>query len=640
MCGIVGYVGPREAAGVLLDGLSRLEYRGYDSAGLAVAHRRKVTVRRTAGRVEDLRTLLGDAPPPGRSGVAHTRWATHGEPSEANAHPHTDASGRVAIVHNGIVENAEALRAALTARGVVLRSDTDSEALAHLVAEALAGGAATLADAVRTALAGVEGTYGLAVLDARTPDEIVVARNGSPIVLGIGDGEMVVASDLAAVVRHTRKVVFLDDGEIVTVRADGIEGSTRISPTTVDTGSEDYALGDLLGQEVRVAAEQPDALRRAQAGGGRVGGGQRCRGRAEDHQCRHQGGGPQAARDCRSAHRRRSDHPHPVRRQAGAPQSQLQARAGQRRHHQRHREQPRCTSAVQAEPVHQHHAAGVLYRAQGAAHAQRDQRLAAAQEARLAWLGGSGWRCGAVACGPAARQREAGAEARQRQQRQRCQGRQRHQRSGGAKAQQAGEILRHAQPRKAAEPCARVGERRRGRLHQRYHAAGAQAMQQPGDEQAGQHPGRVQAVRRCQHHRAEHPMRHHQAGECQAQRLQCAVAVAGPAPQRCAQGERRGAGGDDQTERTEAEARGLDQHRHQADEHRLREAEAGPGGGQRKVARALRRAAVHGWCSPAGGILLLTIIMQSILICINGGFPCLVESAAKSFPYVLRHVPA
>jgi glucosamine--fructose-6-phosphate aminotransferase (isomerizing) len=266
MCGIVGYVGPREAAGVLLDGLSRLEYRGYDSAGLAVAHRRKVTVRRTAGRVEDLRTLLGDAPPPGRSGVAHTRWATHGEPSEANAHPHTDASGRVAIVHNGIVENAEALRAALTAHGVVLRSDTDSEALAHLVAEALDGGAATLADAVRTALAGVEGTYGLAVLDARTPDEIVVARNGSPIVLGIGDGEMVVASDLAAVVRHTQKVVFLDDGEIVTVRADGVEGSTRISPTTVDTGSEDYALGghpDFLAKEI---AEQPDALRRALAG--------------------------------------------------------------------------------------------------------------------------------------------------------------------------------------------------------------------------------------------------------------------------------------------------------------------------------------------------------------------------------------
>lgn len=266
MCGIVGYVGPREAAGVLLDGLSRLEYRGYDSAGLAVAHRRKVTVRRTAGRVEDLRTLLGDTSPPGRSGVAHTRWATHGEPSEANAHPHTDASGRVAIVHNGIVENADALSAALTARGVVLRSDTDSEALAHLVAEALDGGAATLADAVRTALAGVEGTYGLAVLDARTPDEIVVARNGSPIVLGIGDGEMVVASDLAAVVRHTRKVVFLDDGEIVTVRADGVEGSTRISPTTVDTGSEDYALGghpDFLAKEI---AEQPDALRRALAG--------------------------------------------------------------------------------------------------------------------------------------------------------------------------------------------------------------------------------------------------------------------------------------------------------------------------------------------------------------------------------------
>lgn len=266
MCGIVGYVGPREAAGVLVDGLARLEYRGYDSAGLAVVHRKRVTVRRTAGRVDDLRAQLGAQPPRGRTGIAHTRWATHGEPSEVNAHPHTDASGRIAVVHNGIIENADAVRAGLVARGLRPVSETDTEVLAHLVAEALDAGAATLADAVRTALAQVEGTYGLAVVDARAPEEIVVARNGSPIVLGIGDGEMVVASDLAAVVRHTRQVVFLDDGELVTVRADGVEGSTRIPPTTVDTDSEDYALGghpDFLAKEI---AEQPDAVRRALAG--------------------------------------------------------------------------------------------------------------------------------------------------------------------------------------------------------------------------------------------------------------------------------------------------------------------------------------------------------------------------------------
>ncbi|OLL76922.1 Glucosamine--fructose-6-phosphate aminotransferase [isomerizing] [Pseudonocardia sp. Ae168_Ps1] len=266
MCGIVGYVGPREAAAVLLDGLARLEYRGYDSAGLAVVHRRRVTVRRTAGRVDDLRDVLGDEPPRGRTGIAHTRWATHGEPSEGNAHPHTDASGRIAVVHNGIIENADGLRTGLVARGVRPVSDTDTEVLPHLIAEAFDAGAPTLADAVRTALAPVEGTYGLAVVDAHRPEEIVVARNGSPIVLGIGGSEMVVASDLAAVVRHTRQVVFLDDGELVTVRADGIEGATRIPPTTVDTESKDYALGrhpDFLAKEI---AEQPDAVRRALAG--------------------------------------------------------------------------------------------------------------------------------------------------------------------------------------------------------------------------------------------------------------------------------------------------------------------------------------------------------------------------------------
>ena len=190
MCGIVGYIGHGSAAPVLLEGLRRLEYRGYDSAGIALVQRRRLKVHKTAGRVEDLRRLVGDvdSATPGTVGIAHTRWATHGEVTDANAHPHTDASGRFALVHNGIVENADQLRAQLQADGVRLVSDTDTEALAHLIA-ARAAQTDSLEDAVRDVLSVVEGTYGLVVLDARRPDELVVARNGSPIVLGVGEGE-------------------------------------------------------------------------------------------------------------------------------------------------------------------------------------------------------------------------------------------------------------------------------------------------------------------------------------------------------------------------------------------------------------------------------------------------------------------
>ncbi|GAA4860165.1 glutamine--fructose-6-phosphate transaminase (isomerizing) [Actinomycetospora straminea] len=266
MCGIVGYVGPRPATKILVDGLARLEYRGYDSAGLAVAHRKALRTTRSVGRVDDLRAALGEDESPGRTGIAHTRWATHGEPSERNAHPHTDAAGRIAVVHNGILENADELRAKLVADGVTLTSDTDTEVLPHLVARALDGGASTLEDAVREALRVVEGTYGLVVLDARHPDELVVARNGSPIVLGLGDGEMFVASDVAALVRHTRQVVFLADGELATLTAAGYEGSRLGPPTTVDIDDADYELdghADFLSKEIH---EQPAALRRVLAG--------------------------------------------------------------------------------------------------------------------------------------------------------------------------------------------------------------------------------------------------------------------------------------------------------------------------------------------------------------------------------------
>ena len=269
MCGIVGYIGRREAVPVLLEGLRRLEYRGYDSAGLAVVYRGKLQVTKTAGRVQDLRDQVSDRV---RStvGIGHTRWATHGEPNEVNAHPHLDAAGNIAVVHNGIIENAEQLRDQLTAAGVPLVSDTDTEALAHLIAaEATEGGPGmSLEEAVCRALTRVEGTYGLLVLDVRRPDELVVARNGSPVVLGIGENEMFIASDVAAIVRHTQQVVYLDDAEVATVRANGYQTwtldnqRTSKTPTTVEAEAGDYELGryeDYMRKEIH---EQPEALRR------------------------------------------------------------------------------------------------------------------------------------------------------------------------------------------------------------------------------------------------------------------------------------------------------------------------------------------------------------------------------------------
>ncbi len=275
MCGIVGYIGRRDAVPVLLEGLRSLEYRGYDSAGLAVIHRNRMQVIKTVGRVQDLRDRVSDRTK-ATIGIGHTRWATHGEPNETNAHPHTDTEGRIAVVHNGIIENAEQLRDALANRGVKLASDTDTEALAHMIA-AEAAGDIPLEEAVRATLRHVEGTYGLVVLDTRHPHELVVARNGSPIVLGIGESEMFVASDVAALVRYTKQVVYLDDAEVATVRAadyrvvplDGsgrrVAGDSKV-PTTVEAEAGDYELGpyeDFMRKEIH---EQPEALRRALRG--------------------------------------------------------------------------------------------------------------------------------------------------------------------------------------------------------------------------------------------------------------------------------------------------------------------------------------------------------------------------------------
>src|SRR6059036_100810 len=215
MCGIVGYVGKRTAAPVVLEGLRRLEYRGYDSAGLAVVNG-GMQIFRAPGRIAVLERELGSQLPEGTTAIAHTRWATHGVPNTVNAHPHADCGGTIALVHNGIIENVGALRQALTQRGHVFRSQTDTEVLAHLIEETHTKGT-PLVDATAAALRQVEGAYGIAVISAREPDTLVAARRGSPLLVAIGNGENWVASDASAVLAHTRSVVYLDDGEIAEV---------------------------------------------------------------------------------------------------------------------------------------------------------------------------------------------------------------------------------------------------------------------------------------------------------------------------------------------------------------------------------------------------------------------------------------
>jgi glucosamine--fructose-6-phosphate aminotransferase (isomerizing) len=218
MCGIVGYVGSRIATPVLLDGLKRLEYRGYDSAGVAIMNGKGVETRRAAGKISRLEAVIDKDPPHGTLGIAHTRWATHGPPNETNAHPHMSQDGTIAVVHNGIIENATTLKTSLEARGYVFRSDTDTEVLAHLIESAYAG---NLEAAVIEALRQVEGTYGIAVISSKEKDKIVAARKGSPLLIGLGDGEFYVASDASAILAHTRQVVYLDDGDIAVVTRDG-----------------------------------------------------------------------------------------------------------------------------------------------------------------------------------------------------------------------------------------------------------------------------------------------------------------------------------------------------------------------------------------------------------------------------------
>jgi glucosamine--fructose-6-phosphate aminotransferase (isomerizing) len=264
MCGIVGYTGGREAAALLIQGLARLEYRGYDSAGLAVHAGGAIETRKLAGRVGGLRELLERSPVQGTSGIAHTRWATHGAPTGTNAHPHLDCHGRVALVHNGIIENADALRAALTRSGHSFVTETDTETLGHLIEEAPG---ATLEARVIAALEHVVGTYGLAVISADEPGKIVVARRGSPVLLGVGEDQYFVASDASAILEHTRSVVYLDDGDIAVLTPAGyhvIDRESRVQLREIDDVAWDLAEMELGGYPhfmLKEICEQPETVR-------------------------------------------------------------------------------------------------------------------------------------------------------------------------------------------------------------------------------------------------------------------------------------------------------------------------------------------------------------------------------------------
>jgi glucosamine--fructose-6-phosphate aminotransferase (isomerizing) len=265
MCGIIGYTGgQRDVESVLMRGLSRLEYRGYDSAGIAVLAGDGIETRKFAGRVADLQELVARMPVHGSSGIAHTRWATHGAPTTRNAHPHVDCGERLAVVHNGIIENADTLRAALQRTGHIFRTETDTETLAHLIEDAPGD---TLEARVITALEHVVGTFGLAVISADDPEKIVVARQGSPVLLGVGDGEYFVASDAAAILEYTRSIVHLDDGDIAVLTPGGyhvIDRESHVLLRAVDDVTWDLEAIELNGYAhfmQKEIAEQAETVR-------------------------------------------------------------------------------------------------------------------------------------------------------------------------------------------------------------------------------------------------------------------------------------------------------------------------------------------------------------------------------------------
>jgi len=283
MCGIVGYVGRAHATPILLDGLRRLEYRGYDSAGLAIIDGGQLDTRKCAGRIAALEKLVKKQPVSGSLGISHTRWATHGKVNDENAHPHFDASGKLALVHNGVIENYQALKDELIRNGDTnFRSDTDTEVLAHLIGKLYddscastvyaPGKKARLFEAVRTALRQVIGTYGIAVVHADVPDFMIGARRGSPLVLGVGNGENFLASDVSAIVAYTRDAVYLNDFDVVAVGPDKFEISSLAGDITehpvskVDFTAEDVGKGDYPHYMLKEIFEQPNTVRDAMRG--------------------------------------------------------------------------------------------------------------------------------------------------------------------------------------------------------------------------------------------------------------------------------------------------------------------------------------------------------------------------------------
>jgi glucosamine--fructose-6-phosphate aminotransferase (isomerizing) len=270
MCGIVGYTGPREAGPILIEGLERLAYRGYDSAGIAlVDDGGELFVEKKAGKLENLRAAIADRTPHAAIGLAHTRWATHGRPNDLNAHPHQDCTGDITVIHNGIIENFRELRDGLEARGHRLTSETDTEALAHLVEECYQG---DLADAVRGTLRQVEGAYAIAVMHRGEPDRLVGARKDVPLVVGLADGESFLASDVAAILAHTDQVQFLEDGDVADLRPGGVaitdvEGAPQErAVTTIDWTTEAAEKGGYEHFMLKEIHEQPESLRQAIAG--------------------------------------------------------------------------------------------------------------------------------------------------------------------------------------------------------------------------------------------------------------------------------------------------------------------------------------------------------------------------------------
>lgn len=269
MCGIVGYIGYRDVVGTLLDGLARLEYRGYDSAGIALLENKSITTVKSVGKVKNLQGQVKKQLPGNKKynlGIAHTRWATHGAPTENNAHPHLDDSSRFAIVHNGIIENYLAIKQQLQQKGHKFSSETDSEVIAHLIAECYDG---CLIQAVAAALKQVEGTFGIAAISLEDPDKIVISRRGSPIVIGVADGEMLIASDVSALVAYTKNVIYLADDDLAVVTKDGVDlRNIDNVPVSRETAKIDWDISaaEKGGYEhfmLKEIFEQPDALANA-----------------------------------------------------------------------------------------------------------------------------------------------------------------------------------------------------------------------------------------------------------------------------------------------------------------------------------------------------------------------------------------